>query len=70
MYFENAAIMIFSYTLFPKRNTTFLKLPFFWGGVLVGELWAKCHLYNAPDSNLSKTLLKNSSPFSYSYKIS
>ncbi len=20
-------------TLFPKRNTTFLKLPFFWGGV-------------------------------------
>ncbi len=34
------------YTLFPKRNATFLKLPFFWGGVQVGEHWAKCHSCN------------------------
>ncbi len=32
-----------SSTLSPKRNATFLKLPFFWGGVQVSEIWAKCH---------------------------
>ncbi len=26
-------------TLFPKRNATFLKLPFFWEGVYVSEIW-------------------------------
>ena len=32
-------------TLFPKTNTTFLKLPFFWEGVQVSALWAKCQFY-------------------------
>ena len=38
-------------TLFPKRNATFLKLPFFWGGVYASEIGAKCDIYNAPGTN-------------------
>ncbi len=42
-------VVIFETTLFPKRNATFLKLPFFLGNL--GEIWAKCHFYNAPGTN-------------------
>ncbi len=46
----------FVFILPPQMNYTLpqkkLNLPFFWGEVLVGELWAKCHFCNAPDTQL------------------
>ena len=35
-----------------ERYATFLKLAFFWGGVLVSEIWAKCISLGGHDPGL------------------
>ncbi len=43
------------YTVFSKRNATFLKLPFFWRRVYTSESGVIHHIDKAHGNNLLKT---------------
>ena len=43
-------IHIYMYTL-PQKKRNFPEVGYFWGGVQVSELKAKCHFCNTPGNN-------------------